>query len=152
MWVVMMVAMMLPSLVPMLRHYRQALGARDAVQLAGLTSLVALGYYFVWTAIGIALYPMGIALAALEMRHAALARGVPIAAGLFVLIAGFLQFTLWKRRHLSCCREMPGRRGDRGVTMPADAGTAWRHGLRLGIHCSQCCAGLIAILLAIGIM
>jgi Predicted metal-binding integral membrane protein (DUF2182) len=31
-------------------------------------------------------------------------------------------------------------------------GTAWRYGLRLGIHCSHCCAGLMAILLVIGVM
>ena len=29
---------------------------------------------------------------------------------------------------------------------------AWRHGLRLGLHCSHCCAGLIVILLVIGVM
>jgi predicted metal-binding membrane protein len=36
--------------------------------------------------------------------------------------------------------------------LAADAGTAWRYGLRLGLHCSQCCFGLILILLVIGIM
>ena len=36
--------------------------------------------------------------------------------------------------------------------MPADAGTAWRYGLRLGLHCGYCCAGLTAILLVIGVM
>ena len=35
--------------------------------------------------------------------------------------------------------------------MPADAGTARRHGLRLGLHCSYCCARLTAILLVIGV-
>jgi Predicted metal-binding integral membrane protein (DUF2182) len=39
-----------------------------------------------------------------------------------------------------------------GRTLPADAGPAWRHGLRLGLHCSHCCAGLMAILLVIGVM
>jgi len=34
----------------------------------------------------------------------------------------------------------------------ADARTAWRHGLRLGLHCSHCCAGLTAILLVVGVM
>ena len=29
---------------------------------------------------------------------------------------------------------------------------AWRHGLRLGLHCSCCCGGLTAILLVIGVM
>lgn len=32
------------------------------------------------------------------------------------------------------------------------AGTAWRHGVRLGLHCSCCCAGPMAILLVIGMM
>jgi predicted metal-binding membrane protein len=36
--------------------------------------------------------------------------------------------------------------------LPTDAGTAWRHGLRLGVHCSCCCAGLTAILLVTGVM
>jgi predicted metal-binding membrane protein len=36
--------------------------------------------------------------------------------------------------------------------LPADAGTAWRHGLRLGLHCSYGCAGLTTILLVIGVM
>jgi predicted metal-binding membrane protein len=82
------------------------------------------------------------------MQQPALARAVPIAVGGIVLIAGSLQFTAWKSRHLACCREVPGR----GCTLPADAATAWRHGLRLGLHCSQCCAGLTVILLVIGVM
>ncbi|MFY9821683.1 MAG: DUF2182 domain-containing protein, partial [Thermoanaerobaculia bacterium] len=39
-----------------------------------------------------------------------------------------------------------------GRPLPADAGTAWRHGLRLGLHCGRCCAGLMAILLVLGVM
>src|SRR4030095_4802560 len=62
--------------------------------------------------------------------------------------AGALQFSAWKGHHLACCREAPGH----GSTLPADAGTGWRHGLHLGLHCSQCCAGLMAILLVIGVM
>lgn len=54
----------------------------------------------------------------------------------------------WKAYHLSCCREAPGR----GRTLVPDAGTAWRHGLRLGLHCGYCSAGLMSILLTIGIM
>ena len=34
----------------------------------------------------------------------------------------------------------------------SDASTAWRQGLRFGFHCSYCCAGLMAILLVIGVM
>lgn len=148
MWVVMMVAMMLPSLVPMLWRYRQAVGGAGKARLGRLTVLVGAGYFFVWTAFGLAVFPLGVVLAAIEMRQPMLARAVPIAVGVVVLIAGFLQFTAWKARHLACCRETPGR----GNTLPADSRTAWRHGLRLGLHCSYCCAGLTATLLVLGVM
>lgn len=148
MWVVMMVAMMLPSLAPMLWRYRQAVGRTGEPRLGRLTALVSVGYFFVWTAFGMAAFALGVALAAVEMQLPALARAVPIAVGVVVLIAGALQFTAWKAHHLACCRGVPGH----GRVLAADAGTAWRHGLRLGLHCSHCCAGLTAILLVIGVM
>jgi predicted metal-binding membrane protein len=150
MWVVMMVAMMLPSLVPMLWRYRQAVArtSEGNIGLGWLTALVGAGYFFVWTVFGMAAYPLGAALAAIEMQLPALARAVPIAVGVVVLIAGALQFTVWKAHHLACCQDASGR----GGTLPAHVGMAWRHGLRLGVHCSYCCAGLMAILLVIGVM
>jgi predicted metal-binding membrane protein len=148
MWVVMMVAMMLPSLVPRLWHDRRAAGRTGEARLGRLTALVGVGYFFVWIVVGMAVFPLGVALAAIEMRQPALARAVPIAVGVVVLIAGSLQLTPWKARHLACCRAAPGR----GRTLPADVGTAWRHGLHLGLHCAQCCAGLMASLLVIGVM
>jgi predicted metal-binding membrane protein len=148
MWVVMMVAMMPPSLVPMLRRYRAAVARTGEPRLDGLTALVGAGYFSVWTGFGIAAYPLGVALAAGAMRQPALARAVPLAVGAVVLVAGALQFTAWKARHLACCREAPGR----GRTLPADAVAAWRHGVRLGLHCGYCCAGPMAILLVVGIM
>ena len=148
MWVVMMVAMMLPSLVPMLWRYRQAVGRTGERRLGRLTALVGVGYFFVWTVFGMLAFPLGVALAALEIQQLALARTVPIAVGAVVLIAGSLQFTAWKAHHLACCRGAPGR----GRTLPADAGTAWRHGLRFGLHCGYCCAGPTAVLLVMGVM
>src|SRR5262245_28393790 len=130
MWVVMMVAMMLPSLVAMLWRYRQAVGGTGETRLGRLTVLVGAAYFLVWTMFGIGAFPAGIALAGTLMQQPALARAVPIAAGLVVVIAGLLQFGAWKARHLACCREAPGR----GRTLPADAVTAWRHGLHLGFH------------------
>jgi predicted metal-binding membrane protein len=133
MWVAMMAAMMLPSLVPMLRRYRQAVAATAAARLNGLTALAALAYFLVWTAFGVAAF--------------ALAPALPLAGGVVILLAGLLQFTRWKAHHLACCRAAPG-----SGTLPADAATAWRHGLRLGLHCCQCCFGLMAILLVLGVM
>jgi predicted metal-binding membrane protein len=39
-----------------------------------------------------------------------------------------------------------------GHMLSADAGTALRHGLRLGWHCASCTANLMAILLVLGMM
>lgn len=148
MWVVMMVAMMLPSLVPTLWRYRQAVGRAAETRLARPTALVAAGYFFVWSLFGAVVYPLGTTLAALLMGHPALARAVPIAAGLVVLMAGALQLTAWKAHRLACCRDAPGR----GRTLSADAGTAWGQGVRLGLHCVYCCVGMTAILLVLGVM
>ena len=109
---------------------------------------MGVGYFFVWTLFGFAAFLLGVALAAIQMEQPALARFGPIAVGGVVLMAGALQFTAWKARHLACCREVPRS----GRTLPADAGTAWRQGLRLGRHCSYYCAGLMAIVLGLGVM
>ena len=119
---------------------RDAPGSADRV--------VGVGYFFVWTVFGMVAFSLGVALAAVEMQLPALARAVPIAVDLAILIAGALQFNAWKAHHLAYCREAPGG----GRTLPADAGTARRNGLRLGLHCTSCCAGLMAILLVIGVM
>jgi predicted metal-binding membrane protein len=148
MWSVMMVAMMLPSLVPMLSRYRQAVAETNETRLGWLTMLVGAGYFFVWMLIGIGVFPLGIATAAAEMQLPALARAVPVATGVVVALAGALQFSAWKTYHLACCREISGR----GGALPANASTAWQHGLRLGLHCTYCCAGLTTILIVIGVM
>jgi predicted metal-binding membrane protein len=148
MWVVMMVAMMLPSLAPMLWRYREAVIGTGAMRLGWLTVLVGVAYFFVWTAFGMIVFPLGVVLASVVMQQPALAHAVPIAVGMVVVIAGALQFTPWKLHHLACCRAAP----ERGHGVPADARTAWTLGLRLGLHCCYGCAGLTAVLLAIGVM
>jgi predicted metal-binding membrane protein len=148
MWDLMMVAMMLPSLVPMLWRYRRSIPRTGGTRLGGLTALVGAGYFVVWTVFGLLAFPLGAGLAAAEMRLPVVARAVPFVTGGIVLAAGALQFTAWKARHLACCRKAPGG----CCPMPGDAGTAWRHGLSLGLHCGCCCSGLMAILLAVGVM
>jgi predicted metal-binding membrane protein len=148
MWIVMMVAMMLPSLMPMLLRYRETVHRTDERRLGWLTAIVGAGYFLVWSLFGIAAFPLGVALAAAEMHQPALARAVPALTGAVVMIAGALQFTAWKTRRLACCREKPGR----GLPLQADVGTAWRHGLHLGLRCGACCAGPTAVLLVTGVM
>ena len=146
MWIVMMVPIMLPSLIPMLSLYRRAVGGGGAARLGGLTAIVGGGYFVVWTLVGAIVFPLGAWLAAAEMRLPVLARAVPLAGGIAVLLAGAVQFTRWKARHLACCRKPPARTPSAGV------GSAWSHGLHLGRHCILCCGNLMAILLVIGVM
>jgi predicted metal-binding membrane protein len=167
MWIVMMVAMMLPSLIPMLWRYRQAIARAGETRLGRLTVLVGAGYFFVWAVIGMAVFPLGAAMATV-LPQPALARAVPIVGGVAVVIAGAIQFTAWKARrlaccrdvarHLACCQEVARRLAccreapALGRALPMGAGTAWRDGLRLGLLCSACCANLMVILLVIGVM
>jgi len=148
MWAVMMVAMMMPSLVPMLQRYREAIGRTGATRLGRLTAIVGVGYYAVWAVLGVAVFPLGVALASIEMRFPLLARAVPFMTGAIIIVAGALQFTGWKAQQLDCCREGPAC----SHVLGTHSGGAFRHGLSLGLQCSYCCAGLTAILLAIGVM
>jgi len=140
-WIVMTAAMMLPVLVPALRRYRGAVGAAAGARLGWSTAIVGAGYFVVWSAFGLAVYPLGAGVAALAMREPSLSRAVPAAIGVIVLIAGAVQFTAWKVRQVRCCEDLP-----------AHADGAWRLGLRLGRQCVRCCANLMAILLVAGVM
>jgi predicted metal-binding membrane protein len=135
-------------LAPMLLRYRRAAGGAAQTRLGLLTAIVGVAYFHVWAILGIIAFPFGAVLAALTMRLPALARAVPIAVGMVLLIAGALQFTAWKRHRLRCCLAAPESHRIR----PLDARTAWRHGVRLGMHCVHCCAGLTAVLLVMGVM
>src|SRR5437899_3709720 len=84
MWIVMMVAMMLPSLVPTLWRYRQA-------GLGQLTTLVGVGYFAVWTVFGMVAYLLGLALP----------RTAPIAVGAIVLLSASPQSPALYDLHLS---------------------------------------------------
>jgi predicted metal-binding membrane protein len=124
MWILMMVAMMLPSLVPTLSRYRRAVGGSDA-----LTALAGAGYFFVWTIAGACVYPFGIALGAVAMGSEAGARTVPLATGVVLVLAGLVQLTAWKSAQLARCRNEPAC----GEPLGSDRPSAWRdrrHGRR----------------------
>ena len=139
MWVAMMVPMMLPSLAPALWRYRQAIGRDGVARWAPLTVTVAAGYFFVWALLGLAVYPLGVLFAE---------TGTHLAAGAVVLAAGAMQFGAWKRRQLDCCREAAAC----CAALPANAPTAWLHGMHLGARCALCCGNLMAVLLVVGLM
>jgi predicted metal-binding membrane protein len=147
MWIVMMVAMMLPGLMPALSGYRRDVGLR-ARGLGGLTTLTAAGYFSLWAAFGVGAYLIGLSVTGAAMRSPALARQAPLAIGIVVLLAGLLQFTPWKGRQLERCRE-----GLACVGEPSrDGWSAYRQGIGFGVHCALCCSGFMLVLLVTGMM
>ncbi|MDB4888958.1 MAG: hypothetical protein JWL61_813 [Gemmatimonadetes bacterium] len=130
-WMVMMVPMMLPSLLPVL--WRSHLTIRHAV-VAGV------GYYAVWGAVGVVAYPVGVAARLVVMADPMLER---VAVGVVVVIAGAYQLSRWKAYHLERCRLVPSL---------SDVRAAWRQGVRLGLHCNYCSLGFTAILMVTGLM
>lgn len=148
MWLVMMVAMMLPSLAPLLWRYRQAAGASGTMSRDAFVLLVAAGYFAVWLATGALIFGLGTALAEAALRKPALAAAMPLAGGLVVLAGALMQFSPAKARHLACWRRLPGS----GPVPSAGPCAAFRDGFRIGGHCVGGSAGLTAILLACGVM
>ena len=135
MWTVMMVAMMLPSFLPAL--------ARSARPL-----VLAVGYFVVWAALGAVIYAGGAGLASAAAREPALARGLPVAGALMVLLAAAMQFTRWKVHHLAQLRGA----ANHDCTRPASAAAELRLGVRLGINCICSCAGPTTVMLVFGVM
>jgi predicted metal-binding membrane protein len=136
---------MAPSIAPLLWRYRQALAARGETRADRLTALSATGYLALWTALGGAVFVAGEMFTSAEIRAPALARAAPVAVGAVVLIAGALQFTAWKARHLARCRSIEAV----GALSPW---LAIRRGVSLGLHCIASSAGLTAVLLVTGMM
>jgi predicted metal-binding membrane protein len=146
MWMVMMAAMMLPSLTHRLLGYRRSIRRSGQTRLGGMSAMAGVGYFFVWAIFGAVVYPGGAALAAAEMQWMDLARLAPWVTGVTLLLAGCFQLTAWKARQLEYCQMAPE------MSAPADLLSAWRYGLRQGLHCGLCCLGFMAILLVSGVM
>src|SRR5262245_16482601 len=131
----MWMAMMVPSLIPMLSRYRRSVRGGDGIHLHGLTALAGVGYYVIWAIIGAAVYAVGAGLMAVEMRWGTVDRWLPVATGVALLAAGGVQCTPWKARQLAICRDASPCDS---ASVP-NARSAWRHGLTLGVRCSVCC-------------
>jgi predicted metal-binding membrane protein len=145
----MMVAMMLPSALPMLLLYRRAAAFRGEARLGVRTLAVGTGYFLVWALFGVLAYAGGEAISRSVMTWHVLSRMVPLAAGMALLSAGIYQLTPWKSACLKHCR-------DPVLLVAHHLHGGWRGALRLGIHhgvfCAACCWGLMIIQLILGTM
>ena len=135
MWLVMMVAMMLPPLVPILASFRRN----------RLAALSGVAYFSVWALFGALVYALGSGVACAGLEWPAVARLAPLGTGGALLVAGAVQVSPWKARQLAVCR---------ACCAPAsgDAAATLLHGVRFGVNCSLCCLGLMAVLLVGGMM
>jgi len=145
-WLAMTAAMMLPSFAPMLQHCDAAMPGDDAALRDRALPRIALGWFAAWAMAGVGVLAIAVATTKLALGMPAFARAVPFAAAALVLVAGLLQASAWKSRHLAACRA--ACRHDRRVPPKHPA----RHGLWLGRHCIHACAGWMASLLAIDAM
>jgi predicted metal-binding membrane protein len=153
MWVIMMVAMMLPSAAPLVLLYasvaRQAERQGKFSNATASISAFAAGYLVLWSLFS------ALAVAAqwgLERSGAmSLMMGLraPVAAGAVLAAAGLYQLSPLKAKCLAHCRSpawfltahwRPGASG------------AWRMGLIHGLYCVGCCAALMGLLFVGGLM
>jgi predicted metal-binding membrane protein len=146
MWVVMMAAMMLPSVAPMVMCFANLSRKRGE---GGRTLFFVGAYLALWTAFSGAATATQWALQSLGWVSPMIVSRSPVFSGALLLIAGFTQFTPLKTACLLACRSPLGflisdwRGGLWG---------AWRMGLRHGLNCLGCCWALMALLFVGGVM
>jgi predicted metal-binding membrane protein len=147
-WVVMMVAMMFPSAVPMTVMFaRVASGKRSVGQPFVPTWVFVLGYLAVWTAFGVVADLLAVALGGLAARSEGIAMAAPRIGGAVLVLAGAYQLSPLKQACLKQCRSpfhfiaTSWREG---------YGGALRMGAEHGAYCVGCCWMLMVILFPLG--
>ena len=150
MWCVMMIAMMLPSAMPMVLTFAGVTRNRQRLGRAFVpTTVFVSGYVAIWCAFS--------AIAAVSQwvlhRQALLSESMAttnaILGGVLLIGAGIFQFTPLKRSCLTRCRgplEFILTRWREG------RGGAFRMGLEHGTFCAGCCWALMALLFVAGVM
>jgi len=152
-WVVMMSAMMFPSVAPMVVGYsriqrrRREMGRPGA--RPGTTALFVAGYLLSWTAFGLAAYGLFDLVRSLDIDVLSWDQGGPYLAGGVIIAAAIYQLTPAKDVCLAKCR------GPLSFILGS-----WRDGysgaLRMGVlhgaWCVGCCWALMASLFAVGVM
>jgi len=144
-WLVMMVAMMFPSVAPMTLTFASFSRSRGEGYLPA--ALFVLGYIAVWTVSG--LVPLAVQQAVTQIWMTP-PSWLPRAGGAVIIVAGIYQFTPLKDTCLRACRSPLGFL----LTHNFSAGlpAAVKAGASHGIYCLGCCWALMAVLAVIGLM
>lgn len=147
MWGTMMVAMMLPSLVPVVRRYRERLCCARNVFAPAIASFL-LAYGLVWTAVGV----VPLAVESTVSIHGLVSGSVlgvdasALVVGGLLAFAGAYQFSPLKRDLLArcaSCRQVPHR---------PSVGRMGREGVAYAVNCVGCTWPLFAAMVALGSM
>jgi predicted metal-binding membrane protein len=145
-WQVMVVAMMLPSSLPMVRLFRATISnvPRRARSMASFLE----EYLLVWGTFGAVAFAQDIAIHRTVDAHPWLAAHSFLIAGTALALAGGFQFSSLKDKCLSECRA-PGqfllKHYDRG------AAAAFRLGRTHGLFCLGCCWALMLVMFGAGV-
>jgi predicted metal-binding membrane protein len=147
-WVVMMSAMMFPSVAPMVTVWIRSVSARPTpVQRVGGVTEFLSGYLLAWAAFGLLAYGALILTARLVDASPTAARW--LGAGIFA-VAGIYQLTPLKEACLKHCRTPVGSlfhyASFHGPLRDL------RVGAHHGLYCVGCCWGLMIVLVAVGTM
>ena len=149
MWLVMMVAMMLPSAAPMLLLYAATQRERTRASAASSVLAFAAGYLLVWAAFSAVAAVLQASLQQRMLLSSDLAVTSTAIGAAVLALAGVYQLTPLKNACLVRCQSPLGfllshwRDGAQGaLTM----------GLRHGMDCLGCCWALMALLFVVGVM
>jgi predicted metal-binding membrane protein len=150
MWAVMMVAMMVPSVAPIVILVLGVLRRRHASRLPfGPTAAFLGGYVLVWAGFSLVATLAQWWLHSVALLSADAMRATPVVGGLLLLAAGIFQWTPLKAACLNHCRSpfhffsTQWREGVRGALVM---------GLRHGSWCLGCCWLLMSLLFVAGVM
>ncbi len=147
MWLTMMVAMMFPTIAPMVLAHRLVVLHRGEGALPSV--VFVLGYIVVWTVIG--LVPLTAFLAFRDLPdNSPSVSWLPRVSGVVLLVAGVYQFTPWKRLCLRACRSPLSFMMTHNFGSGAPG--AFRAGLSHGAYCLGCCWALMTVLVVVGLM
>jgi predicted metal-binding membrane protein len=151
-WVVMMAAMMFPSIAPMVVMYarvEEGKRAKGQPTQAGATAIFVGGYLLTWAAVGLFAYALFDIGRSFDLGFLAWESGGPYVAGAVIIAAAIYQLTPLKDVCLRHCRNpmtfvlMHWRSGRIGALVM---------GIEHGGWCVGCCLGLMAALFALGVM
>ncbi len=147
-WVVMIVAMMLPSSVPLVVTFGALVGRRPRPRL--LVGLLLAGYLVAWGAFGIAAWLADRGIHAAVDAVPFLAAHPQLIIGATLLAAGLWQFSPLRDRCLDACRS------PLGFVMHRWQGTSPRReafalGIAHGAFCVGCCWSLMLVMFGVGL-